>query len=123
MGQPKGSTGNPNGRPVGSQNKDLKEVRHAIALFVDGNAHRLERWLDQIAKDNPMAAFDRYMSVLEYYIPKLQRTEVTGKDGERLNITVVTGLPAIDADYQVIQPLAVDARGQQYVESGKNEPN
>jgi hypothetical protein len=38
--------------------------------------------LDQIADtDGPKAAFQCLMDVMEYHIPKLARTEVTGKDG------------------------------------------
>lgn len=65
------------------------EAREAIASFVDGNAHRLEGWLDQIANGdpenkvapNPGKAFELFQSVVEYHVPKLARTEVTGKDG------------------------------------------
>lgn len=92
---------NPKGRG-NSPNKATVTAREAIARFVDGNAHRLEKWLDQIAKENPVAAFDRYMAVVEYHIPKLARTEITGKDGERFQINVVTGVNAVDGEFQVV---------------------
>ena len=47
------------------------------------------------------------MSVVEFHIPKLQRQEITGKDGERLQINVVTGVPAIDAEFSEV--VGVDA--------------
>jgi hypothetical protein len=59
-------------------------AREAIAKLVDGNAHRLEGWLDQIAADEkhgPLVAYKCLMDVLEYHIPKLARHELTGKDG------------------------------------------
>ena len=37
------------GRPLGSPNKETSDARQAIAQFVDGNAHRLAEWLDQVA--------------------------------------------------------------------------
>ena len=85
----KGKTNNPNGRPAGTPNKATQDARQAIALFVDGNAHRLTGWLDEVAngdvthdtKPNPAKAFELFQSVVEYHIPKLARTEVTGKDG------------------------------------------
>ena len=77
------------GRPKGSPNKATQDARAAIASFVEGNAHRLTGWLDQVAngvpeadiKPNPEKAFAMFQSVVEYHIPKLARTELTGKDG------------------------------------------
>lgn len=76
--------GNPN--PVsrkGVPNKATSLAREAIAKFVDGNAHRLEGWLDQVAQENPEKAFQLFQSVVEYHVPKLARSEqtVTGADG------------------------------------------
>ena len=86
------------GRPLGSPNKATSDARQAIATFVDGNAHRLTGWLDQVANGvqkldeegeptgeyitppNPAKAFDLFQSVVEYHIPKLARTEHTGSD-------------------------------------------
>ena len=87
------------GRPAGSPNKATVDARKAIAQFVDGNAHRLTEWLEQVAAGvkvieqdaegntiekyvvppNPAKAFDMFQSVVEYHIPKLARTEVSGK--------------------------------------------
>jgi hypothetical protein len=93
------------GRPKGTPNKATTEARQAISKFVDGNAHRLQEWLDQIANGvpavgpdgrpvldaegkprylvtpNPEKAFDMFSKVAEYAIPKLARTEVTGANG------------------------------------------
>ena len=69
------------GRPVGVGNKTTMRAREAISLFVEGNVDRLSGWLDEIAKDNPKAAFDAFMSVVEYHIPRLARKEHTGEGG------------------------------------------
>ena len=61
--------------------KSTVAAREAIGMFVDGNAHRLTEWLDLVAQDNPAKAFEMFQSVVEYHVPKLARTEVTGKDG------------------------------------------
>lgn len=72
------------GRPKGLPNKATLKAREAIAAFVDGNAHRLTEWLDAIALKDPKQAFDCFQSVIEYHIPKLARSEVTGADGKDL---------------------------------------
>jgi hypothetical protein len=78
------------GRPKGSPNKATAAVREAIAVFAEGNAHKLQEWLDDIAmgvggnKPDPAKAADLYLRAIEYHIPKLARTEMTGKDGGAL---------------------------------------
>ena len=69
---------NPNGRPKGSPNKVTMQAREAIAMFVEGNVDRLTGWLDRIAEDDPKDAFNAFMSVVEYHVPKLARTEHVG---------------------------------------------
>lgn len=81
---------NPN--PVsrkGKPNKATADARKAIAEFVDGNAHRLQDWLDRIADGvqnedgewvlppDPLRAFQSFQSVIEYHIPKLARTDMS----------------------------------------------
>lgn len=72
------------GRKKGVPNKATADARSAIASFVDGNAHRLQDWLDRIAENDPEKAFSLFQSVIEYHVPKLARTEHTGKDGEAI---------------------------------------
>lgn len=95
------------GRVAGTPNKATAEARQAIAAFVDGNAHRLTGWLDQVAEGvkvevlndkgqpvgheyvvppNPAKAFDMFQSVVEYHIPKLARQEHVGNDDKPLVI-------------------------------------
>jgi len=78
------------GRAPGTPNKATSDARQAIASFVDGNAHRLAEWLDQVAngvktksgeyvvQPNPAKAFDMFQSVVEYHVPKLARHEHAG---------------------------------------------
>jgi len=99
------------GRASGTPNKATNDARQAIASFVDGNAHRLTEWLDQVANGvkviemegdeavekyvvppNPAKAFDMFQSVVEYHVPKLARMEISGDDDKPLvienNVTV-----------------------------------
>jgi hypothetical protein len=69
------------GRVAGVPNKSTALAREAIAKFVDGNSHKLQQWLDEIAmseKHGPKVAFDCFMQVAEYHVPKLARVEQTG---------------------------------------------
>lgn len=85
--QPKNQVGSRAGRPAGVPNKATMAAREAIAAFVDGNAHRLNAWLDAIEeRDGPKAAWQCMMDVIEYHVPKLARTELTGKDGGPVNV-------------------------------------
>lgn len=94
------------GRTSGTPNRATAEAREAIARFVDANASRLQEWLDAVAggvrelgddgaptgkhvvSPNPQRAFELFQSVIEYHVPKLARTEVTGKDGGPVSTTV-----------------------------------
>lgn len=78
-------------RPKGSPNKATANARQAIAAFVDKQTPRLNRLLEQIEqKDGPAAAFRCIMDTVEYHVPKLARTELTGKDGADLLPKVLT---------------------------------
>jgi len=80
-------------RKAGSLNKTTVNARTAIAALVDGNAHRLVGWLDQIAADEklgPMAAWRCMMDVIEYHIPKLARTEHVGDADNPIRVEQIT---------------------------------
>jgi hypothetical protein len=85
----KQQTNNPKGRPAGSPNKSTALAREAIARFVDGNSHKLQQWLDEIAmseKHGPKVAFDCFMQVAEYHVPKLARTEHTSPEDAPIKV-------------------------------------
>lgn len=69
------------GRPKGIPNKSTSMVREAIANLLERNAPQMDKWLNQVAQEDPYKALDLMNKMAEYHIPKLARTEVTGKDG------------------------------------------
>jgi hypothetical protein len=91
------------GRKKGVPNRATADVREAIAMLLKRNTDKLEKWLHAVAEGEKVTREDgkvrwlrmpdpghalRLMSDLaEYHIPKLARTELTGKDGEDLQIT------------------------------------
>lgn len=75
------------GRRPGSPNRATADAREAIARFVDGNASKLQGWLDEIAESKgAQAAFECFADLLEYHVPKLARTEHTGPGGGALQV-------------------------------------
>ena len=123
-GRPIGS-----GRPPGVPNKATAAAREAIAKFVDGNAHRLQKWLDEVADGKPMLdpegnqmydddgrplwvvppnpekAHNMFQSVIEYHVPKLARSEMTGADGGPISIAALDLKGLSDAELEQVQRL------------------
>jgi hypothetical protein len=76
-------------RPKGSPNKATANAREAIARFVDGNAGRLQGWLDEIhQKEGAKEAYRCFADLVEYHVPKLARTEVVGDKGGPLIVAM-----------------------------------
>jgi hypothetical protein len=69
------------GRPKGTPNKSTAIVREAIANLLERNAPNMDRWLNEVAQDDPYKALDLMNKLSEYHIPKLARTEISGVDG------------------------------------------
>jgi len=110
-------------------NKATHDAREAIARFVDGNAHRLQKWLDEVAdgvpmldKDgkqlhhddgrpmwlvppNPEKAHNMFQSVIEYHVPKLARSELTGAGGGPISVAAVDLKALSDAELDQVQQL------------------
>ncbi len=123
-----GQSGNPSGKPAGTQNKATADARAAIALFVENNAPRLQEWLDMVAhgykvavtaadKDgkqdfklvppNPQKAFELFQSVVDYHIPRLKSQE-----------NVKTEIRTLEL--QAAKLVTVDAAAQSYAELLRN---
>jgi hypothetical protein len=69
------------GRPKGLPNRSTQIVREAIANLLERNAGNMDRWLNEVAQDDPYKALDLMNKLSEYHIPKLARTEISGVDG------------------------------------------
>lgn len=70
----KGQSGNPNGRPKGSKNKQTAAIRDRVSSFLEANFYSIEQ---DIKKLTPKERIDVLIKMLEYAVPKLQRSEVT----------------------------------------------
>lgn len=68
----KGHTNNPNGRPLGAVNKRTKEWEALGESIATVHAARFNTILNEL---DPEKFTDRFLQVLEYFQPKLARTE------------------------------------------------
>lgn len=62
----KGQITNPNGRPKGSPNRSTRQIRDAIALFVDKNIDKIQKEFNLMEPKDKLMFFER---VLRYVIP------------------------------------------------------
>lgn len=91
MAAPKG-TMPPNagkGRAPGVPNKATTAFRETIQKLLESNSENVSLWLKQVAAEDPAKALDLVSKLAEYASPKLARTEVSGTDGQPLQIQVV----------------------------------
>jgi hypothetical protein len=89
---------NHTGRTPGSKNKQTAAIRKAYQNLVEMNLESMSRWIAEVAANDPKGAVELLIKLSEYVIPKLARTELTGKDGDDLfkNITFEFGTPIND---------------------------
>lgn len=69
MGQKKGQTGNPNGRPKGVPNKITGTVKEWIASIIDGNRRQFEKDLSELEAGERVRVIS---NLLPFVVPKLQ---------------------------------------------------
>lgn len=72
------------GRKKGVPNKLTREVREVLKVAIEGNAEKAAASLATLLDDDPAQGLRCYAMLAEFVIPKLARTEVTGKDGAAL---------------------------------------
>ena len=93
-GRPKGIPKHPNsGRKAGVPNKSSRDVREAIAEFARANVDQMSEWLEAIP--DPARRMDLYLRAIEYHIPKVARTEVTGADGGPVALSTEVNLKGL----------------------------
>lgn len=97
IGGPKGRGKPPgSGRKAGTPNKATRDVREAIAEFARANVDQMTDWLEAIP--DPARRLDLYLRAIEYHIPKVSRTELTGADGGAVAFTGDVNLKGLSDD-------------------------
>lgn len=81
-------TGRPGpGRPKGYAEARNTRVREAIAHVLDMAAPQFLEWMQEVyVVEGPLVALKVASDLVEYCVPKLARTEITGKDGGAIHI-------------------------------------
>jgi hypothetical protein len=74
MPQPKGKTGNPNGRPKGKPNKATTDLRQWIKSFLEKNREQIQRDWKLLEPKDRITLFEK---LLKYSVPTLQATSLT----------------------------------------------
>jgi len=76
------------GRVKGVPNKATTAVREAIAQLAEQNIGRVQEWLNRVATRDPGKATELYLRLLEYHVPRLARTELSGEIGVRGKLVI-----------------------------------
>lgn len=77
------------GRQKGTPNKSTSDVRAAIAVFAQAHVGAMSKWLIEV--EDPAKRLDLYLRALEFYMPKLARSEHTGADGNPIAFVNLSG--------------------------------
>ena len=95
----KGQSGNPSGRKKGSKNKTTEQIREAFQALIESSLPDIQKWLQQVAADNPKEALKIVEAYSDFILPKLQRTELSGGGDKPLTKVVFDfGKPNTNGD-------------------------
>ena len=101
----------------------VSKMRHNLASLADDKYEDAKRWLELIeVTDGPRAAFDSYLKLLEFAVPKLSRAEVSVEDGgkthkadlsmEDLQAIIAEGIAARDKEERTVEGEYDDLTGE-----------
>lgn len=66
-----------------------QKARECFLELVEGNAHKVQGWLNEIEEKNgALPAMKVFLELAEFCIPKMARIEHTGQDGAPLVVTL-----------------------------------
>lgn len=64
------------GRPKGALNKITRDIRAVLRDLAEGNAHRVQEWLDRVAVTDPAEAVRLWVALLRFVTPTLQAASI-----------------------------------------------
>lgn len=75
-------------RPVGSKNGVTQDMRNTVRMLVTKKLPEMEKWIDKI--EDPKEKLKGIVSLMDYCMPKLQRTELVGDPDKPLQFSSFT---------------------------------
>ena len=69
---------------AGKPRKTVQEIRDAFQMLVESNLDNMFKWISQVGEKDPAKATALLADLSERVLPKISRSEITGKDGSNL---------------------------------------
>ncbi len=73
------------GRPVGAVNRSTEQMKLSIARATNRVLDDLPTIMDKLMKEDPKAAVDLSIKLLEFNLPKLSRTEMRAEIEQKIH--------------------------------------
>ena len=75
---------NRGGRPAGAINRSTEQMKLSIARATNKVLNEMPVILDKLIKEDPKAAVELAIKLMEFHIPKLSRTEMRAEIEQRI---------------------------------------
>lgn len=85
------------GRPVGAVNRSTEQMKLSIARATNRVLDDLPVIMDKLMKEDPKAAVDLSIKLLEFNLPKLSRTEMRAEIEQKIHQIAVNITQSKDA--------------------------
>jgi len=102
------------GRPPGAANKITRDIRAALRDLAEGNADRLQSWLDAVAEKDRAEALRLWLGLLRYGTPTLQAAaiaDLTPSETLSQQLTAMTEEQLLDCIVQSSEAAEAVKRG------------